>query len=524
VEDNHQLPNFDKVKPNKTLDSILVTEQQVAAKIQSIGSSKSPGPDGLTSEVLKYLCPIICKPLAMLFNTSYENGQLPLDWKKANVIPIFKKGDRSEALNYRPVSLTSVVCKLAEKCLLDTLVPYCMSFGHVPPYQFGFTKGRSCQEQLLYCHNKWLFQLREHPYSSSVIYYDFRKAFDSVVHSKLLFKLEILGIGGQLLKWIGDFLRGRVQRVVIDRNDHSEWSPVLSGVPQGSVAGPFLFLLFSSDLCENLAPEVGKALFADDLKCFDNEPNRLQESVTQVTTWASKWQLPLNEDKLVCLNIGKPRAVEYRINGALINSVPCTRDLGVMVDSNLNFRDHVIKLSAEGHQMAGIILRNFRHLPKGILVSLFVSTVRSKLEYCSTLWSPNSKTLQSKLENVQRRFTKRLPGMSSLSYQERLKHLGLLTLKTRRRFLDLVLMYKIVFGLSCLPAQSLFSFTKQTYHHNLRGHPLKVNIPEPKNNREKASFVYRTAVLWNSLPQDVFSESFAAFKEGCLNSLTKTTE
>ena len=136
-------------------------------------------------------------------------------------------------------------------------------------------------------------------------------------------------------------------------------------------------------------------------------------------------------------------------------------------------------------------------------------------EYCSTLWSPSSKKPQMELERVQRRFTKQLRGMCSLKYEERLSELGLVTLTKRRSFLDLVMMY------SCQNAKSLFTFTKHTHDHDLRGHPLKVNIPDPKINRERAAFVYRTAVLWNKLPPEVFSDSISVFKVLCLDSVNK---
>ena len=248
------------------LGQLIVTPKMVAKKIRDMKENKSPGVDGISPKLLLEIVEQISIPLATVFNLSIEEGVVPLEWKEANIIPLFKKGSRSKSENYRPVSLTSVVCKLLERLIKDHLVDFLVKNNLIKPSQHGFLKARSCLTNIL-CFledvTKWVDE--GSPVDIIYIYLDFKKAFDKVPHQRLLLKLKAHGIGNGMINWIEKWLIDRRQRVVVD-GEVSNWKSVLSGVPQGSVLGPILFLIYINDLDDDITSKVLK--FANDTKVF----------------------------------------------------------------------------------------------------------------------------------------------------------------------------------------------------------------------------------------------------------------
>ena len=267
---------------NKLCD-ISITENDMYKVLNSLKLNKSPGPDGIHPKILRELSRELSAPLKTLFDRTLDDGRLPSSWKEAEVRPIFKKGNKSTPGNYRPVSLTSIVCKLFEKCVRDALYKHMIDNNILSNDQFGFCQGRSCALQLLVTINDWLESL-DNKIPVNAAYLDFKKAFDSVPHKRLLSKIKGYGIEGKALKWVEEFLKDRKQFVCINGNA-SEKSPVTSGVPQGSVLGPTLFIYFINDLPNEVKCKL--KIFADDTKAYaevrsTDDQVFLQESIP---TW-----------------------------------------------------------------------------------------------------------------------------------------------------------------------------------------------------------------------------------------------
>ena len=256
---------------------------------------KSPGVDGIPPQLLMETVEQISIPLAIVFNLSLKEGVVPFEWKEANIIPLFKKGSINKPENYRPVSLTSVICKLLERLIKDHMVDFLVKHKLLNSSQHGFLKARSCLTNML-CFLEEITKWIDVGSPLDIIYLDFQKAFDKVPYQRLLLKLKAHGIGDSITDWIEQWLTDRRQRVVVD-GEVSNWKSVLSGVPQGSVLGPILFLIYINDLDDNITSNVLK--FADDTKLFrkvntDGDKQHLQNDLDILVKWSEKWQMLFN--------------------------------------------------------------------------------------------------------------------------------------------------------------------------------------------------------------------------------------
>ena len=312
-------------------------------------------------------------PLCHLFDFSFKNEQLPDCWKMATVTPIFKQGKTSEPSNYRPISLTSNCCKVMERIINNSLLKYLLCNSLITANLHGFIKNRSTCGNILECLEDWVMNIESRSITD-VVFVDFKKAFDSVSHAKLVMKLKAYGISGNLFGWINSFLSGRSQSVKIG-SVLSSYLSVLSGVPQGSVLGPTLFILFINDVVDcfkNLS--VCTKLFADDLKLYSSysamsTSDDLQNALDCLYLWAIKWQLQINFDKCKTLRISKAvKPMEpkkfYNINTEQLELVSEAKDLGLTVDSHLKFDKHVAKIVHTAHQRAALILKCFESRDK----------------------------------------------------------------------------------------------------------------------------------------------------------------
>ncbi len=298
-EDMTNIPHVDKQNVLEGLQNIKITEEDVQKRLSKLKTSKSPGPDGLHPRVLKELSQTIAEPLKMLFQSALEEGVLPNDWRVAHVSPIYKKGAKTNAGNYRPVSLTSVICKVMEGFVRDQVVAHMTANNLFTPHQHGFVAGRSTVTQLLETIEYWSEAIDDGT-GVDIAYLDFQKAFDSVPHKRLLRKLKSYGIAGNVYNWIEAFLSNCKQCVIIN-GAKSGLTAAVSGIPQGSVSGPILFTIFISDMpLETICPIK---LFADDAKLYYRVENisdcqQIQDDLIRLREWSNRWQLKFHSQKM----------------------------------------------------------------------------------------------------------------------------------------------------------------------------------------------------------------------------------
>ena len=304
-EDINNIPIF-KSQCDNIIEDLNISSNDMVKALKSLKINKSPGPDSIHPRLLKELAVEISIPLTFIFNKSIKDGSIPSKWKIAEVRPIFKKGNKTDPGNYRHVSLTSVVCKVFESFIRDKLFKHLVDNNLLSNDQFGFCEGRSCVLQLLNTLFDWLCQLDDNN-SVDAIYLDFKKAFDSVPHQRLLTKLHGYGVRGNIFNWVKDFLTGRTQHVTINDKQSSSTN-VSSGVPQGSVLGPTLFIYFINDLPTVVTTLI--KIFADDTKAYNRITNfkdheELQFTIERLVEWSNTWQLKFNGGKCKVLHIGK---------------------------------------------------------------------------------------------------------------------------------------------------------------------------------------------------------------------------
>ena len=446
-EPSEDIPTIETRFTEHEMPPLLITKNMVTKVLSSLKVDKSPGLDEMHPKILKELQEEIADGLTIIFNKSLTSKEIPSVWKKARVVAIYKKKNKNLACNYRPVSLTSIVCKVMETVVRDHIVEYMKSENLFSNRQYGFISGRSTTLQLLAVLDAWTEAI-DAGHSVDVIYLDFRKAFDTVPHRRLIGKLKAYHINDSLIEWIECFLSDRQQMVTVN-GQHSEWQEVLSGIPQGSVLGPILFIVFINDLPLSLKSSEG-FMFADDTKLYktivkSEHQAEMQEDLYNLENWSDTWLLSFNLDKCIKMHVGPNKKLcNYQLCGNTLSNVKEEKDIGVTIDDDLTFEPHILEIVKKANKMCGMIRRNFEFLDAELFPLLYKTVVRPHLEYAAPVWSPRKIELIKKLEGVQRRATKYIPGMSNLTYPERLKKLKLPTLMYRRLRGDLIEVYKIM--------------------------------------------------------------------------------
>ena len=504
---NVEIPVFES--ESDILTDIVISHDIVKDELESLNCFKSFGPDGVHPKLLKSLagdCKFV-DALVKLFRTCTDNGKLPNIWKSANLSALFKNGSKSDPLNYRPVSLTCILCKVYEKVIRLSMVDFVES--KINQHQHGFVKGKSCLTNLLETMD-CVIDLIDEGFPVDILYFDFKKAFDRVPHNRLILKLKCLGIDGKVLNVIKDFLNGRTFRVSVEGN-FSSLKDVLSGIPQGSVLGPLLFILFINDLPDCVRNTA--KIFADDLKLIVNSSNKsvVDSDLKSLEDWEKMWLLEFNIDKCKVLHVelNSNQHLDYSLNNCILKKTGQEKDLGVLTSGTLLWNDQIESCISKANQMICWITRNLISREKLLMLRVYKTLIRPHLEYCVQLWNPAAEHgnwyLILRIEGVQRRFTRMIEEVGLLPYSERLQILGLTTLVERRSRGDLIEVYKASHGVSQL--NGVFKFGRSGF--NLVCKPGRSKVT--KINNLKRNFINeRVMLFWNKLPIDVKNAS-------CLN-------
>ena len=374
------------------IHNICINRDKVIKVISDLKPNTSKDPNGFTNRLLKDFKSELAEPLSIIFKHCLKNGYVPKDWKIANVCPIFKKGQKSEPSNYRPVSLTSVVCKVFERLLQKSIMDHLEKNNILNETQHGFRSRKSCTTNLIDFLN-YATEKLDGGEPVDIIYYDFAKAFDKVPISKLLIKVKSYGIKGEIFNWIAEWLKNRKQRTLLI-DSYSDWKDVLSGVPQGSVLGPLLFIIFIDDI-DDCTRDIDKASkFADDTKTANrvtsaNDHTNLQNCIDEMFKWSQKWSMEFNVKKCKVMHIGHNNpCLNYVMNGTNLENVLSEKDIGVTITKNLKPSEHCVKASVTAMSVLFQLLRTFHFRDKKNLCRTLQNLCKAAPRVCGPSVEP----------------------------------------------------------------------------------------------------------------------------------------
>ncbi|MEM6738267.1 MAG: reverse transcriptase family protein, partial [Bacteroidota bacterium] len=495
-------PDAQTFDPGETkISEMVVTEEDIIKAINELSPSSAAGPDGFPAIFLKHSKEAF--PLCHLWKTSLEKGIVPTKMKKSTITPIYKGGNKSLASNYRPVALTSHVIKLFEKVIRSQIVKHMDDNNLFNPNQHGFRSGRSCLSQLLEQHDLILNLLNKET-NVDVIYLDFSKAFDKVDHSIVLSKFKRLGITGKIYNWIKSFLRDRQQTVMVN-GVKSNQQEVISGVPQGSVLGPLIFLILIGDIDANVINCIVKS-FADDTRATkaikDAEDVKiLQQELQILYQWTITNNMKLNDTKFELLRYGSNNEIKKETyytspSGDKIEEKDFAKDLGVLMSNDCHFKNQIETTIEKAKNLISWILRTFTCRSSHTMLTLYKSLVIPILEYCSVLWSPGSVGLIQRLEEIQKSFLKQIRGTSQ-NYWESLMQLKIYSLQRRRERYRIIYTWKILESI----VPNINDSFKAKEHPRL-GRMCVTKYIGPNNSKLRDStLAIQGAKLFNAMPK-----------------------
>ena len=524
------------------LEDVEITEKKVADVIDALKETSAMGPDGIGNRTIKQLKNEVIVPLTMIFRRSLDEGVVPRDWKESNIAPIYKKGSRAAPANYRPVNLTSNTCKIMERVLKTDIEDH-LEKRVLRNSQHGFRRGRSPATNMIEFMNKvtkWLDEGR----CFDIVFFDFSKAFDKVCHRRLPVKMHAAGVRGKVKGWVCEWLRDRRQRVVVEGVE-SNWVPVDSSVPQGTVLGGTLFGLYVDDIDEAVEgqgddedggeddeedeEEVILRKFADDTKSArivegEEGARKLQSDIERMEEWARRWAMSFNIEKCKVMHVGRMNpCFKYKMGGQELGEVEVEKDLGVWIEKDLKPYRQCKIVAKQANAILGLITRSFHFSSAKTLVPLYKTFVRPKLDFAASVWSPWTEREKETLEKVQKRLVRLVSDTTGGTHEERLRSIGLWTLEERRTRGDAIETFKTIKGFNRVDKDKWFSF--QTGDER----PTRANTAvEGEEERRKSHvmkkeraklevrrnfFTVRAERIWNKLPEWVKqTESVNAFK------------
>ena len=470
TKSNHPAPDSSDSRYPKMRD-ICVNKAGVKSLLENLDHRKAGGPDNITAMILKQFTlnvPSFVDCLHLLIKRSIDTGDVPSVWKRANVSPIFKGGDRTDVNNYRPISLTCILSKVTEHIICSNLWDHLLDNNILTEKQHGFRKGLNTTTQLLHVIH-FAAQSLDVKERYHIVSFDFSKAFDRVPHDLLIHKLKRYNISNACINWISNWLHGRTS-VVQTNGLRSKGFPVQSGVPQGSVLGPLLFLIYINDMTE-LIHDSDIRLYADDtLLCVNLTkcPNILQSEVSKLDDWAKKWGMLFNATKCVHVQIGESEPdIRVKLGDSLIPCSDSFKYLGVQIDSSLKWKTHITNMVAKANRTLGMVKRGLRSATVKSKLVAYKTVVKPLLEYASQVWSPHNVYLKNNIERVQRDAVKWIYFLKHReSITDCMSKNNICLLSDRRDELDTLFLRKVEAGLYEVKLNSYIRFNQA---HNTRG-------------------------------------------------------
>ena len=492
-----------------SLNSIEISIQDVKDVLLHLNVSKASGPDLISPHLLKEGADILAHPFSIVFNRSLNQGYFPHSWKEANVSSIFKKDDRSLPSNYRPISLLCQAGKVMERCIHKHLYNYVLSNHILTPLQSGFVSGDSTTFQLLHTYHMFC-EAVDSGKEVRAVFCDISKAFDRVWHKALLHKLRGIGCSGKVLSWFSSYLSGRRQRVVLN-GKFSKWVEVLAGVPQGSILGPLLFLIYINDIVKRIGGSI--RLFADDTSLYiivdlpEQAAMVLNADLQTISHWANDWLVLFNANKTLSMVISrKLNPVQHPplfMNDTIIAETTSHKHLGLTFSSTCTWNEHVNNISLKASTRVNLLRALKFRVSRKSLEKLYISFIRPLLEYSDSVWDNCSSESKKQLEAIHTESARIVSGATKLCSIEKLfVELGWESLQSRRNKHKLILFYKILHGLTPDYLYDLVPpLVQDTTSYNLRNSDNIQNYTA-LSNLFLNSFFPSTIRAWNDLPND----------------------
>ena len=464
---------------NNLVNSIFikpVVEDEIKLIIKNLKES-SAGWDSISSRIVKTTYSLFLTPLTYIMNISLLKGVVPSELKIAKVIPLFKSGDPTKFSNYRPVSVLPVFSKILERLMYTRLLSFINKNKLLYKFQFGFREDHSPQLALIYLIDKISNALENGEYVLGV-FLDFSKAFDTVNHEILFTKLKHYGIRDNALCWFKSYLSNRIQYVSYEGCESTKRN-ITCGVPQGSILGPLLFLIYINDL-SLVSEKLFSILFADDSNMFltGKNPEALIESMNfeleKVVNWLNVNKLSLNLKKthFIIFRRSKEHIVlsnSLKMNDVVIDMTENTKFLGVIIDQNLNFHSHITYIKGKISRTLGILYKSKKVFDKKVLLTLYNSFIHPLFTYCICVWGRTPQCYLEPLKKLQKRAIRIIAGVNRLAHTAPLfNDLKVMNIENIYIYNSMLTMYK--YHHSKLPSifSSFFSRNIEIHSHNTR--------------------------------------------------------
>lgn len=507
---NARLPQPNLLTQN-SLDTIQLNDDDVLQLLNSVDTSKATGPDNISPKMLKEAAPSIARPLTRLFNLSLSTCVFPDIWKQANVIPLYKKGNKSIPNNYRPISLLSIVGKILEKAVFKHTFNHIRDNELFTRFQSGFMPSDSTVNQLVHLYHVFCEALDQKK-KVRIVFCDISKAFDRVWHEGLLYKLSNMGIKGTLHNWFSNYLHGRQQRVVI-KGSSSEWGYINAGVPQGSVLGPLLFLVYINDITAAIRSNV--SLFADDTCLYmnstdhQNNATALNRDLEALESWAKQWLVTFSPEKTKSMNLSlNPQHTgnipPLYFNQSQLEEVNHHKHLGLHLSENLKWNYHINSIVEKAAKRIGILnLLRFK-LDRKTLETIYIAFIRPILEYGDVVFDNCSAECKELLESLQKRSGKIITGAirgtpSDILYKE----LGWRPLQDRRTDHKTLLFSRITHNNApSYLTDHLPAVVHQRTRYNLRNQDNITTFRSRTSIFSESFFPYMTR-FWNNIDDNI---------------------